>query len=402
MKSAGNGQLPSYAQPTIAFSQYAKNQANKSLALKAGVSKSRPSSVATFKANDSYYKSPGSKSKKEPGFLNLFKVSPTSKQKVGRAVSSSSPKPSPMKTSTPVKDYSGIYQGDKENLNFGRLNNKRSSSSSYRSPSLAQKVINFAGSCYKGSATASSPENDLESVMKETEQLISKVGLVSDDIFVYSSEQLKAVVNGKGHLPIEDWYSFVDYHCLLYQQLQDKINLDHKLIQNVLELNNFISGTIRDQDEKLKSAKEEILRLHVLLESGMTDFSTKPKFDNEQADPKSSLAFSDSGESVPLLYLDRPSAVSLAETVNTPLSVLTNELDVCVTSVKEFDISSGSVETRLNNMLIDDTPASNSNPYIQIQNYIRNPFSPFGVSIPTVTRAKHVYDDIYQQLTQPE
>jgi len=393
MRSAGgNGTLPSYAQPTISFSQHtANNQNNNTLILKAGASKSRPSSKSTLKANkmDSSLRNVRPQSTNGPKFLNhLFSQSktPTAHSKVEKENLTS-----PFKTSNKVSSYStpnsspSHNKGEKylsEDSNIGPSTN-RSPSGSYRSPSLAQKALKLTENGIE--ASAQPLDKNLESVMKETENLIKKVGQTSKDVILYSYEQLRGIAKGREYVSTKEWNKLIDYHFHVYTQLQDKIKLDHSLIQNVLELNNFISNTIKDHERELDVAQKEISRLQTLLNAPNEMGSENKPTKGQQVDPMSLSSVS--------LCTTNTFASNEVERGNT---TPTRDISAPPSMIED---SEGKT-TRDDDGVLPLTLNGNNNPYVQFQQYItRSPISPFiGIAIPG-NRARDAYDGVFQNIT---
>lgn len=324
--NVGDSKLPSYAQPTISFAQHASNkQALKALTLKAGVSKSRPSSVATIRAT---YKSRPSSNKKAPGFFNLF--DDVNGDNGDIQIANSTPKKN-RTLSGGSTDINKENMGDKDDGSHRRL----SASSSYRSPSLAHKVT--------GDGLIGKPSGlDMKSIMQETEALIEKIGASPIERNIYSKEDFYAFVKEKNHVSKEDWLSLVDYHCHVCDQLQDKIKLNHNLIQNILELNNHISTSVKVHESKLEAASTEISALQSLL--GISD--AFPKSCEPQESPissaknsKASSTFEKGTQVSNTLVLLRNLDCGLP-TIDTPITLSPDDLDQGVSS-QDDDVEDG-------------------------------------------------------------
>lgn len=291
LNSPGASDTPGYALPTISFSRHATGSAQivKPQTLKAGASRSRPSSVSTIRAPLKSNRSPKSRG---PDLTNIFKNTPIPKDETSYAGST------PRAPNTPIEEY-GQHSLRNENRKSGNIVNaalEKNSSSSYKSPSLAYKVLE-PPNAELGVFSESSGDRDLNQIMKETQILIGEVGSSTNNACFHSRDKLLGMVKERQNISKESWRWLVNYHCDVSELLQDKIKVDHKLIQNVLELNNIISTSLREQDAKLSVANFEIMKLQSLLGiQGLIDrdleiASSKSMSESSRGSPQNSAPF---------------------------------------------------------------------------------------------------------------
>jgi hypothetical protein len=196
--------LPSYAQPTVSSAKHAfpkKDQVPRNT-LKAGSGRSsarasRPSSSKQLTPK----KITGING---PAFLQIFK--------------------SPTAQDTFESGYGSV----------------RSKSSTYRSPKLVEKSVDNLYLSPQRYIT-----KPLSALISETEVLLDQISKDHESFTDFDTEELYALGQRKRDLTTENWNKLVGYHSKIMKRVQEKIQTHHKLIQNVLELNNAITVAMK-------------------------------------------------------------------------------------------------------------------------------------------------------------
>ncbi|KAH3686593.1 hypothetical protein WICPIJ_002437 [Wickerhamomyces pijperi] len=270
LSPCSNTNVPSYAQPTISFTQHLSptvlnkltddsifNGGSKSArgTFRAGASKrSRIHMSAVYgyddvketvvrrKAVDGTSNRNG---RSEPQFVQLFKSAADDNEEDNDDDdndrdgskddtdsyydTASTTKRRDVHTNTPIKDGHSTVR-----------------SSTFRSPKLLKKNFDEEVTF----------ERDMNVIMQETDKLIDKMG-VEDDVTLFSKEHLLLFAQGKPHIEVRDWNKLVSYCSITTSKFEEKIKLDHELIHNILELNNSISKESQALEKKLKVSLEE-------------------------------------------------------------------------------------------------------------------------------------------------
>lgn len=99
--------------------------------------------------------------------------------------------------------------------------------------------------------------------LKSTENLLKTLEPSKEATLSY--EELMFKVADKSHVSKQDWKELVDYHFKVVNEAYEKLRNDFKLIENVLELNNHISKTLKDKELELNEANNEIQKLNLSL-----------------------------------------------------------------------------------------------------------------------------------------
>lgn len=215
-------QRPSYAQPTLASGHHStpkKDQGRSTL--RAGTGRqsqsargSRPSSVKST--------TPVKKSRADgPAFLRIFK--------------------------SPGQEEDGGDGSFHDNNISGPASLRSLKSASYRSPKLVSKSTTVVELTLpvapQDQNTTTRPR---AAMIAEIEGLMNELSNQPDNLQGYSINELYSAGLSKPTISHEDWNRLVDYHGTILSRALNKVELDHKLIQNILELNNAISTAMNE------------------------------------------------------------------------------------------------------------------------------------------------------------
>lgn len=109
----------------------------------------------------------------------------------------------------------------------------------YVSPKLVRPML------MRSSAVKTAPRKSLKALISETDSLLQQLSKHPlEEIFSCELEKFER----KQLITMEDWQSLICYHKEIMAKVMANIDLDHELIQHVLELNNAISAPVSDID----------------------------------------------------------------------------------------------------------------------------------------------------------
>lgn len=126
----------------------------------------------------------------------------------------------------------------------------RSKSSTYRPPKLVERM-DFLNAPREQT-------KPLALLISETEMLLGQFSSCEDFTFFHDKDMSSG---DQDQLAGRNWNQLVTYHTSVMAKVQQKTRLDHKLIQNVMELNNAISTAMRSveiENEKLASENKQL------------------------------------------------------------------------------------------------------------------------------------------------
>ncbi|KAH3671242.1 hypothetical protein WICMUC_004759 [Wickerhamomyces mucosus] len=268
-KSASSTQVPNYAQPTFSFVQHSTSPLPNTIdhptvsndskstgnTLRAGnfktvkkdsLKENRPTKcvdpkdhiLKITKARNSLENyDPKTKTDIEPSFVQIFNT----------------PIDNNFNSTPESLTLSNILNGKSDKNNSDHIvphSQCSAKSSTYRSPRLLQN-IEGKFRCTK----------DLKSVVDETDILIEKFCIREADDEKISKLKMLSLSHNKKFVSVEQWKTLVQYHFEITEKLQEKLKDDAKLIQNLLELNNWISTENKASKAFLDQANEKISHL---------------------------------------------------------------------------------------------------------------------------------------------
>ncbi|CCH41273.1 hypothetical protein BN7_810 [Wickerhamomyces ciferrii] len=434
---AGNGDssVPGYAQPTISSSYRMTNDnTGKILTLKAGASKSRPTTKSNIRTSS---KPPTAVSQNRAGqtLTGLFQNgnsnqgTPKSKSSVTSLNKNRSSFSSPTKNSdNPYLNKENDYD-DNSDIQYGTLNLKKNvKTGSYRSPSLARKVQSekLDGSFFDiNSKVANDDDEEFTKLIQETENLIFDHDNPKTELSrVFDKYELLGITNGREYIPVNEWESLVEYHSIVIDNYQKKLSKDSQLVFKILELNRRAALESDKYKKQLKTAEQEI---EILRSTLNLVYKENLKYEQQESINVKSINNDDitplSGNLFNYMNLELNKEQEYKSLFNSPsvLNSLANDVSNNVKSSTLNDghnINKNSDDLNETDADVNDLSSNTSevlppvpNEYVsnsalnRVQNYFSSIMSPSplpsSVSPSNPTSSK-IYDDIYQVLARPQ